>query len=76
MSSYKLNNIIADRKSKKIYLDDDKVIKLMGEEYPAPDVFSEAHNLVAVGETSLKVPRLVEVTKIENRQVGGSVGIR
>jgi len=67
MSSYKLNNIIADRKSKKIYLDGDKVIKLMGEEYPAPDVLSEAHNLAAVGETGLKVPRLVEVTKIDGK---------
>jgi aminoglycoside phosphotransferase (APT) family kinase protein len=67
MSSYKLDNIIADRKTKKIYLDDDKVIKLMGEEYPAPDVLSEAHNLAAVGETGLKVPRLVEVTKIDGK---------
>jgi len=67
MSSYKLNNIIADRKSKKIYLDGDKVIKVMGEEYPAPDVLSEAHNLAAVGETALKVPSLVEVTKIDGK---------
>jgi RIO-like serine/threonine protein kinase len=67
MGNYKLNNILVDRKTKKIYLDGDKVIKLMGEEYPAPDVLSEAHNLAAVGETGLKVPRLVEVTKIDGK---------
>jgi len=67
MSNYKLDNIIADRKSKKIYLDGDKVIKLLGEEYPAPDALSEAHNLAAVGETDLKVPKLVEVTKINGK---------
>jgi len=67
MGNYKLNNIIADRKLKKIYLDGDKVIKLMGEEYPAPDVLSEAHNLTVVGETTLKVPSLVEVTKIDGK---------
>jgi tRNA A-37 threonylcarbamoyl transferase component Bud32 len=67
MSGYKLDKIIADRKSKQIYLDGDKVIKLMGEEYLAPDVFSEAHNLAAVEETALKVPRLVEVTKINGK---------
>jgi len=67
MSSYKLDNLLVDRGSKKIYLDGDKVIKLMGEEYPAPDVLSEAHNLAAVEETALKVPRLVEVTKINGK---------
>ena len=67
MGSYKLDKIIAERKSKTIYRDGDKVIKLMGEEYPAPDVLSEAHNLAAVGETALKVPRLLEVTKINGK---------
>jgi RIO-like serine/threonine protein kinase len=67
MGNYKLNNLLVDRGSKKIYLDGDKVIKLMGEEYPAPDVLSEAHNLAAVGETALKVPSLVEVTKINGK---------
>jgi len=67
MSNYKLDNIIADRGSKKIYLDGDKVIKLLGEEYPAPDALAEAHNLAAVEETALKVPKLIEVTKINGK---------
>jgi aminoglycoside phosphotransferase (APT) family kinase protein len=67
MGDYKLEKIIALRTAKTIYRDEDKVIKLMGEEYPAPDVLSEALNLAAVGETALKVPRLVEVTKINGK---------
>ncbi|GHV69325.1 aminoglycoside phosphotransferase [Spirochaetia bacterium] len=67
MDNYKLEKIIAARAAKTIYRDGDKVIKLMGGEYPAPDVLSEALNLAAVGETSLPVPRLVEVTKINGK---------
>ncbi|MDR2433496.1 MAG: phosphotransferase [Treponema sp.] len=57
--------IIVDRETKKIYLEDGKVYKVMGSEYPASDVFNEALNLAAVGETDLKVPKLLEVTKID-----------
>jgi aminoglycoside phosphotransferase (APT) family kinase protein len=67
MDRYKLETIIAERTSKKIYRDGDKVIKLMGGEYSASDVFSEALNLAAVGETALKVPRLLEVTRIDGK---------
>jgi len=67
MNNYKLEKIIAVRTAKTIYRDGNKVIKLMGEEYPAPDVLSEALNLAAVEETALKVPRLAEVTKINGK---------
>jgi len=67
MGNYKLEKIIAVRTAKTIYRDGDKVIKVLGEEYPAPDVLSEALNLAAVGETTLKVPKLVEVTKIDGK---------
>jgi len=67
MSNYKLDTLLADRGSKKIYRDRDKVIKLRDEGYPAPDIISEAHNLAVVGETALKVPHLVEVTKIDGK---------
>jgi len=67
MNNYKLEKIIAVRTAKTIYRDGDKVIKLMGEEYPSPDILSEALNLAVVGETALKVPRLVEVTKINGK---------
>jgi aminoglycoside phosphotransferase (APT) family kinase protein len=62
-----LEKIIAVRTTKTIYRDDDKVIKLMGAEYSAPDVFNEALNLSAVGETGLKVPKILEVTRVDGK---------
>jgi tRNA A-37 threonylcarbamoyl transferase component Bud32 len=59
--------IIVERPAKKIYLEDGKVYKVMGNEYPASDVFNEALNLAAVGETSLKAPKILEVTKLDGR---------
>ncbi|MDR2019344.1 MAG: aminoglycoside phosphotransferase, partial [Treponema sp.] len=67
MAIYNLEKIIAVRTAKTIYRDNDKVIKIMGEEYPASDVLSEALNLAAVGETQLKVPKLAEVTRIDGK---------
>ncbi|MDR1175311.1 MAG: phosphotransferase, partial [Treponema sp.] len=43
------------------------VIKLMVKEHPVSDVFNEAMNMACVMETGLKVPQLLEVTRIEDR---------
>jgi aminoglycoside phosphotransferase (APT) family kinase protein len=59
--------IIVERPNKTIYLEDGKVYKVMSDAYLASDVFNEALNLVAVGETQLKVPKIVEVTKIDGK---------
>jgi tRNA A-37 threonylcarbamoyl transferase component Bud32 len=67
MTKYNLEKIISVRTAKTIYRDGDKVIKLFGEEYTAPRALSESLNLAAVGETGLKVPKLVEVTKIDGK---------
>jgi tRNA A-37 threonylcarbamoyl transferase component Bud32 len=67
MANYNLEKIIAVRTAKTIYRDNDRVIKLMGKEYLASDILSEALNLAAVGETSLKVPKLIEVTQIDGK---------
>jgi aminoglycoside phosphotransferase (APT) family kinase protein len=62
-----LEKIIAVRTDKTIYLDGDKVIKVMGPSYPAADVLSEAHNLACIMETDIKAPKLLEVTKVEDK---------
>ncbi|GHU25319.1 aminoglycoside phosphotransferase [Spirochaetia bacterium] len=67
MAHYNLEKIIAARTDKTIYCDGDKVIKVMGHSYPASDVLSEALNLASVGETPLKVPKLLEVTQVEGK---------
>ncbi|MDR0524979.1 MAG: phosphotransferase [Spirochaetaceae bacterium] len=67
MEKYRLEKVIAQRPTKTVYRDGKKAIKLLGEEYPPSDALAEALNLAAVGETALKVPRLIEVTKIDGR---------
>jgi aminoglycoside phosphotransferase (APT) family kinase protein len=59
--------IIVERPNKTIYREDGKVYKVMGAEYPASDVFNEALNLAAAGETRLKVPRILEVSRIDGK---------
>ncbi|MDR2136215.1 MAG: phosphotransferase [Treponema sp.] len=59
--------VIVEGPSKTIYLEDGKVYKVMGPEYPASDVFNEALNLAAVGETRLKVPKIAGVSKIDGK---------
>lgn len=66
--NYNLENSIAERKTKTVYKDNNKTIKLFIENYSKADILNEALNQARVEEgTSLNVPKLVEVTKIDNR---------
>ena len=63
-----LNNPIATRKNKTIYKDDNKIIKLFISSHPKSNVLNEALNQARVEEFSnLNVPKLLEVTKVEDR---------
>jgi tRNA A-37 threonylcarbamoyl transferase component Bud32 len=62
-----LSKPIAVRPKKKIYRDGDRVIKVMDEDYSAPDVLREAFNLSVVRETGFRVPALYEVLKIDGK---------
>lgn len=65
---YELKNVIAERKTKTVYTDNNHVIKLFIENYSKADILNEALNQARVEEaTDLKIPKLVEVTKIGNR---------
>lgn len=66
--NYSLNNPIVERKTKTVYKDNDKTIKLFIENYSKADILNEALNQARVEEgTDLNVPKLLEVTKIDNR---------
>lgn len=63
-----LNNPIAERKNKTIYRDNDKTIKLFLENYSKTDILNEALNQARIEEgTNLNIPKLLGVSKIENR---------
>ncbi|GHU65828.1 aminoglycoside phosphotransferase [Spirochaetia bacterium] len=63
----KLDKILVQRTDKTIYLDGNKVIKVMGPSYPAADVLSEALNLACVNATPLRTPKFLEVTQIDGK---------
>ena len=59
--------VIAERKTKTVYRDNNKTIKLFVENYSKSNILNEALNQARVEETGLNVPELLEVTKMENR---------
>lgn len=63
----KLDKKIADRKNKAIYQDGDKCVKIFDEQYSKADILNEALNQARVEETSLSIPKVVEVTKIDGK---------
>jgi tRNA A-37 threonylcarbamoyl transferase component Bud32 len=60
-----LNNIIAERKNKKVYRDGDRRIKIFSKDFSKTDVLSEALNQARVEETQLNIPKVLEVTMID-----------
>lgn len=65
---FNLNNEIAKRKTKTVYEDNGKTIKLFVENYSKADILNEALNQSRVEEaTDLYMPKLLAVTMINNR---------
>jgi len=65
---FNLNKEIAKRATKSVYEDNGKTIKLFVENYSKADILNEALNQARVEEgTDLYMPKLLAVTKIENR---------
>lgn len=65
---FNLNKAIAKRETKTVYQDDDKTVKLFVENYSKANILNEALNQARVEEsTDLNIPKLIEVSKIENR---------
>lgn len=63
-----LDNKIAERKTKEVFRDGDKTIKLFVENYSKANILNEALNQARVEEgTDLSVPKLIEISRIDNR---------
>ena len=63
----KLDNVIAVRKTKKVYRDGDKCIKVFDKDYSKADVLNEALNQARIEETGLNIPKVLEVTTIDGK---------
>lgn len=59
--------VIAERPSKTIYKDGDTVVKVFDEHFSKSDILNEALNQARVEETGLKIPKIIEVKKIEGK---------
>lgn len=62
----KLNHIVARRPHKVIYRDGDLAIKLFDKHFSKADVLNEALNQARIEETDLHIPKIHEVTKIDD----------
>jgi tRNA A-37 threonylcarbamoyl transferase component Bud32 len=62
-----LDRIIAVRTGKTIYRDADKAIKVFDNDYSKSDILNEALNQARVEETGLNIPKIIEVTKIQDK---------
>lgn len=56
---------IKKRENKEIYREGDKLIKVFDESFKKADVLNEALNNARVEETGLKIPKLLDVKKLE-----------
>lgn len=56
---------IKKRENKEIYRDGDKLIKVFDESFKKADVLNEALNNARVEETGLKIPKLLDVSKVD-----------
>jgi len=63
----KLEQVIAVKPNKTVYLDGDLVIKVFNSGYSKADVLNEALNQARVEETGLPIPMLHEVTKVNGQ---------
>ncbi len=65
--SFENYEILAERSKKVIYKDGDSVLKVFDSDYSKADILNEALNLARIEETGLKVPKLLEVSKIDGK---------
>ena len=61
-----LNNVIAQRKTKTVYKEDGKTIKLFVEDYSKANILNEALNQARVETTGLNIPKILEVTQTKD----------
>lgn len=62
---------IVRRQNKAVYRDGDKLIKVFNERKPGSDVFNEALNDERVSEFGGRVPRVLEVSQVEDGEWAG-----
>ena len=63
----KLDRVIAVRNNKTIYRDGDVCVKVFNDDYSKADVLNEALNQARIEETGLNIPKILEVTMVDDK---------
>lgn len=60
-------NLISSRETAKVYKEGDLAVKVFKKDYPVAEVLNEALNTARVQETGLNIPKLIEISKIDEQ---------
>ncbi len=63
----KLDKVIAVRKNKTVYLEENRCIKVFNADFSKADILNEALNHARVEDTGLNIPKILEVTTIDGK---------
>ena len=63
----KPENLISSRKTASVYRLDNTAVKVFNPKHPVSEVLNEALNTARVEETGLNIPRILEISKIDNK---------
>jgi len=63
----KLDRVIAVRNRKTVFRDGDNCVKVFNSNYTKADVLNEALNQARIEETGLRIPSILEITKINGK---------
>ena len=58
--------VLKTRHNKVVYRDGDRIVKVFNSNKPASDVFNEALNLSRIQATGIKVPKILEVSQMDD----------
>ena len=60
-------DLLAERKTKTVYKENNRTIKLFIENYSKSNILNEALNQARVEETGLNIPKIIEVTTVDGK---------
>jgi len=67
MSKLSKENLISSRQTAEVYQVDGKAIKVFNKNHPVSEVLNEALNTARVQETGVNIPKILEVSKIDEK---------
>lgn len=67
MSKLSKKNLVSSRTTAEVYKVDGKAIKVFNENHPVSEVLNEALNTARVQETGVNIPKILEVSKIDDK---------